>query len=86
MALDLANLTRAGGGAQQLFVYKTTDAIATVTGSGYFNNATNMLRQHDVIMVVGSTGGTPTVDVIAITSATAAATVTSTATEGVTAT
>ena len=86
MALTASSLFRVAGADPSLWLYKTADAIATVTGSGYFNTLTDQLKQHDVIIVVGSTGGTATVDVIAITSATGAATVTSTATEGVPAT
>lgn len=85
MSLDATNLAKLGG-VNQLFLYRTTDAIATVIASGYFNSVTNYLRQFDVIVVVGSTGGTPTIDMVTITSASGAATVTSTATEGVTAT
>lgn len=67
-----------GGAAQQRHMYKTADAIATVVASGYFNNGTTRLRQFDVIDVVSSTGGTPAVDVLTVTSATGAATVTTT--------
>ena len=79
MALDATNLKKiAGAGNQNLFVYKSTDAVATVAGSGYFNNSTDDLKQFDVILVVGSTGGTATVDVLIVSSATGAATVTCT--------
>ena len=44
--------------------------------SGYFNSATNELKQNDVIIAVGSTGGTRTVDMLVVSSATGAATVT----------
>ena len=73
-------------GVNQLHHYQSADAVATITGSGYFNTITDRLKQFDVILVVGSTGGTPTVDVAIVTSATGAATVTTSATEGVTAT
>lgn len=86
MALDATKFVTLHAGAQQLHKYNTTDAIATVIASGYFNSITNRLKQWDVVLVTGATGGTPTVDVVTITSATGAATVTSTATEGVTAT
>jgi len=77
MALNLTNLQRIGGGGPQLWLYPTTDAVATVTASGYFNLATSMLRQFDVILVVSSTGATPVLDPHIITSATGAAVVTS---------
>lgn len=77
MALDATNLKKiAGAGDQNLFVYKSTDAIATIVGSGYFNSVTDDLKQYDIILCVGSTGGTQTVDVVIVKSATAAATVT----------
>jgi len=77
MALDATNLKKiAGAGDQNLFLYKSTDALSTVVASGYFNNSTDDLKQFDVIIAVCSTGGTATVDVIIVNSATAATTVT----------
>lgn len=86
MALTASSLFRVAGADPSLWIYKSADAIGTVTGSGYFSALTDQLKQHDVIIVVASTGGTPTVDVVIVTSATGAATVTTSATEGVTAT
>jgi len=86
MALDLTALDRVAGATRGLFMYRTADTIATVNTSGYFNNATAMLRQFDVILVTSDTGGTAKIDVLTVTSATDATTVTTTATEGVTAT
>lgn len=85
MALTAANLQKVAGADQQLWLYNTGDAIATVVASGYFNSVTDNLKQNDVMIVVGVTGGTRTVDVITVSSATAAATVTTTALEGSTA-
>ena len=68
----------AGAGDQNLFVYKSADAVATIAGSGYFNDVTDDLKQFDVIIAVGATGGTATVDVLIVSSATGAATVTTT--------
>jgi CheY-specific phosphatase CheX len=85
MALTAANLQKVAGADQQLWLYNTGDAIATVVASGYFNSVTDNLKQNDVMIVVGVTGGTRTVDVITVSSATAATTVTTTALEGVTA-
>lgn len=85
MALDATKLEKIAGGVKNLWIYETADAIATVVASGYFNDVTYRLKQRDVIIVIGSTGGTVTVDVVTVTSATEAATVTTTATEGVTA-
>ena len=79
MALDATNLKKiAGAGNQNLFIYKSTDAPATVAGSGYFNSVTDNLKQFDIILVVGTTGGTATGDLLFVTSATGAATVTCT--------
>jgi hypothetical protein len=56
MALDLTKLERVGGGARKLFIYDAgADTIATVTASGYFNNARDQLDKADVIIVVGNT-------------------------------
>jgi uncharacterized phosphosugar-binding protein len=85
MPLDANALERIGGGANGLFVYlANTDAIAAVTASGYFNPLTNRLRRGDVIIVVSNNFAA--VDVICVTSATGAATVTTTAVEGSTGT
>ena len=79
MALDATNLKKiAGAGNQNLFVYQSTDAVSTIAGSGYFNSVTDDLKQFDVILAVGATGGTATVDVLIVSSATGAATVTCT--------
>lgn len=78
MALTASALYKIAGADPGLFIYKSADAIATVAASGYFNSVTDNLKQFDVIIVVGSTGGTATVDVLIVTSATGAATVTTT--------
>jgi len=79
MALTSSALKKvAGAGDQNLFVYKSADAISTIVGSGYFNDVTDDLKQFDIIICVGATGGTATVDVVIVSSATAATTVTTT--------
>jgi len=78
MAFSRSGLSKVTGGARQIHWYASTDAILTISGSGYFNDATNDLKQFDIILAVGSTGGTATVDVLVVTSATGAATVTTT--------
>lgn len=78
MALDADNLFKVAGANPGLWMYKSTDAVATIAASGYFNDVTDNLKQFDVILCVGSTGGTATVDALVVTSATGAATVTST--------
>lgn len=76
MAFARSGFTKIAGGARQVHYYSSADAILTITGSGYFNDATNDLKQNDIILVVGSTGGTQTVDLIVVSSATGASTVT----------
>ena len=84
MALDRTQLFKIGGANPGLWIYKSTDAVATVAGSGYFNNVTNELKQYDVIISVDTDTGTT--DVLHVSSATGAATVTCASAEGVTAT
>ena len=76
MAYTSSNLKKSAGGSNSVFLYDSADAIGTIIGSGYFNTATAELKQNDVIIAVGSTGGTRTVDMIVVSSATGAATVT----------
>ena len=64
------------GGAMSVFLYDSADAIGTIVASGYFNSATNELKQNDVIIAVGSTGCTRTVDMLVVSSATGESTVT----------
>jgi len=78
MAYAAADLHKVGGGVKSVYLYESADAIGTIAGSGYFNDATNILNQDDVIIAVGATGGTRTVDVCVVTSASRAATVTCT--------
>lgn len=77
MALDKSELYKIGGADPGMWIYKTADAIATVVASGYFNGATNELKQGDVIHAV--TGGNAALRVLLVTSATGAATVTTAA-------
>jgi hypothetical protein len=85
MALDITKLEKMSGGNRSLFTYDAgADTVATVTASGYFNGATNNLKFKDVIIVIA--GGGTTIDNVFVTSANFAATVTTSATEGVTAT
>ena len=77
MAFTKATLKMvATGGDQQLYIYNSADAISSIIASGYFNTVTDRLKQNDIILVVGATGGTRTIDAIVVASATAAATVT----------
>lgn len=74
MALAAAGFNTVFAGVAQVHLYVTTDAVATVAGSGYFNSITNRLKNGDVIIV--SDTNVPTIDVLTVTSATGAATVT----------
>ena len=52
MAYAAAGLHRIGGGSGvNLWIYQTTDAIATVNTAAYFNNASGMLNIRDLIIV-----------------------------------
>ena len=59
MAYSATNLTQLAHGAGfKLWVYKSADAIATVNTSGYFNDASDVLKVGDLIYVHDS--NTPT--------------------------
>ncbi len=63
MAYSASGLTRIGGDSNgSLWRYTTTDAIAAVNTSGYFNDAANMLAVRDVIIVVDT--NTPTTNFV----------------------
>ena len=52
MAYSASGLTRVGGDSNgSLWMYTTTDAIATVNTEGYFNSAADMLSVRDLIIV-----------------------------------
>tara|TARA_R100000995_G_scaffold40075_1_gene18565 strand:+ start:8102 stop:8365 length:264 start_codon:yes stop_codon:yes gene_type:complete len=52
MAYSASGLSRLQGDSLGNFwQYSTTDAIAAVNSAGYFNDAANMLKVRDVIMV-----------------------------------
>jgi 2-hydroxy-3-keto-5-methylthiopentenyl-1-phosphate phosphatase len=59
---SLSNIATTSG--NNLWFYKTADAIATVNTANYFNDAIGMIRKHDVIIVVSSTGGTPAINLV----------------------
>lgn len=76
MAYTATTLFKVGGANPGLWIYHSTDALAAIIASGYFSTSTNSLKQNDVILCVGATGGTRTVDMVVVSSATEAATVT----------
>jgi hypothetical protein len=68
----------AEGGINSVWLYVDGDAISTIVGSGYFNSDYQNLKENDVILVVGAAGGTETVDLCVVSSASGATTVTTT--------
>ena len=51
MAYAASGLARIGGDSNgSLWMYTTTDAIATVNTAGYFNGAANMLAVRDFVI------------------------------------
>ena len=68
----------AEGGINSVWLYVDGDAVGTIAGSGYFNSDYQNLRENDVILCVGAAGGTETVDLLVVTSATGATTVVTT--------
>jgi|TARA_Y100000590_G_scaffold470386_1_gene664387 hypothetical protein len=66
MAFVAADLKKVAGGAVGLWYYSSTDAIGTIDDADYFLGATNELKVSDVIIAVGATGGTRTVDMLVV--------------------
>jgi len=59
MAYSASGLHRIGGASGvNLWIYQTTDAVATVNSAGYFNDSANMLNVRDLIIVMDT--NTPT--------------------------
>lgn len=50
--------TSKAGNAPSLYSYRTTDAIADVNTSGYFNSIASVVKAGDFILCVTSTGST----------------------------
>ncbi len=48
------------GSAPQIWSYTSTDAKTVIDASGYFNDASDLLKVGDLIYVHGDTGGTRT--------------------------
>jgi hypothetical protein len=73
---EIANMNRMHTGTVGLWVYRTTDAIATVIASGYFNEKNEVIKKGDIILCTSTLGGTVAVDVLVVDSADGAAVVT----------
>lgn len=76
MAFAAGTLSKVTGHANytlgNFWEYKEAETLANIVASGYFNSATNLLQNGDVILVRGS----DTTGLRRVSSATAAATVT----------
>ena len=66
MAFAIADLKKVAGGAVGIWYYSSTDAIGTIDDADYFLGATNELKVSDVLIAVGATGGTRTVDMLVV--------------------
>tara|TARA_R110002020_G_scaffold100255_4_gene237217 strand:- start:2679 stop:2942 length:264 start_codon:yes stop_codon:yes gene_type:complete len=65
MAYSASGLHKIGGASGvNLWIYQTTDAIATVNTAGYFNNSANMLNVRDLIIVQDT--NTPTTSFVSV--------------------
>lgn len=66
MAYALSGLQQVGpgGNAPRIWVYSTTDAIATVNTAGYFDNASDLLQVRDIIFVCDT--NTPTTHLVSV--------------------
>jgi len=67
MAYSSTGLNSAGGqskagNAPQIWTYSSADAIATVNTSGYFNDASSLLKVGDIIFVYDS--ATPSMNIV----------------------
>jgi len=64
MAFALSGLYQLGpgGNSPRVWVYSTTDAIADINTSGYFNDASDLLGVRDVIFVMDTS--TPTTNLV----------------------
>lgn len=69
MAFDSTKLNNIAGsvGTANLWIYHTTDAKATVAGSGYFNDATDFgMRHEDMMMIIAGSPSNPDFVVVGI--------------------
>lgn len=66
MAFALSGLSCVGpsGTSPRMWIYSTTDAIATVNTAGYFNGAADLLTVRDIIWVLDT--NTPTTNIVSV--------------------
>ena len=57
MAFEQKNLIKLAGANPSVHTYVSTDSVAAVTTSGYFNAATNDLKQGDYILITDTNAG-----------------------------
>ena len=46
------------GNAPSVYTYTSSDDLATINSSGYFNDLSDTLEKHDFVMTVGKTSAT----------------------------
>ncbi|ANS04056.1 hypothetical protein [uncultured Mediterranean phage uvDeep-CGR2-KM21-C368] len=64
------------GDANSLWFYTDGDATSAIVASGYFNSSYSEFKQGDMILVAAGVGGTMESDLLVVSSATGATTVT----------
>lgn len=64
----LKAISQGGQETPDLWMYSTTDTIATVNTEGYFNDVASQLSVNDIIFVASSTGGTPVITITYVSS------------------
>tara|TARA_R110002072_G_scaffold239465_1_gene397431 strand:+ start:148 stop:402 length:255 start_codon:yes stop_codon:yes gene_type:complete len=81
MAYALANPVKKVsqmGDSNNLWYYTDGDATSAIVGSGYFNLSAENFSKNDMILVCATNAGTAESDLLIVTSASGAATVTTT--------
>lgn len=66
MAFSRSGLQRIGGAnsdAGSLWMYSSTDTVATINTADYFLDAINEINVNDVLLIASSTGGTAVVTI-----------------------
>ena len=69
MAFTIASLTPIGGQGRRgvaplLFMYSSTDALATIVASAYFNDLRDQVEVGDVVILSHDTGTTAALSII----------------------
>ena len=66
MAFAMSGLYQVGpsGNSPRMWIYSTTDAIATVNTAAYFNGASDLLSVRDIIWVCDT--NTPTTNIVSV--------------------